>query len=57
MTECDVRETLEACHIYPYMGPKTNHIQNGIILRSDLHTLYDRGLIGIDTNYKIKLTN
>ncbi len=56
MSECDVRDTLEACHIYPYMGPKTNHVQNGIILRADLHTLYDRGLISIDEDYKIRLS-
>jgi hypothetical protein len=53
MTGCDVQDTLEACHVYPYMGPSTNHVQNGVILRSDLHTLYDRGLISINENYKI----
>jgi len=56
MTNCDVTAVLEACHIYPYMGPKTNHVQNGIILRSDLHSLYDQGLIFIDENYKIMLS-
>ena len=56
ITKCDVIDTLEACHIYPYMGPKTNHVQNGIILRADLHTLYDRGLISIDEDYKIRLS-
>lgn len=55
MTNCDVPAALEACHIYPYMGPKTNHIQNGIILRADLHTLYDKGLIYIDKKYTIHL--
>ena len=56
MTNCDVPAALEACHIYPYMGPKTNHIQNGIILRADLHTLYDKGLIYIDEKYIVHLT-
>jgi len=56
MTNCDVTAVLEACHIYPYMGPKTNHHQNGIILRSDLHSLYDQGLIYIDENYIIRLS-
>ena len=53
----DVPQALEACHIYPYMGPKTNHPQNGIILRSDLHSLYDQNLIYIDKNYIIRLSD
>ena len=57
MTTCDVSQALEACHIYPYMGPKTNHPQNGIILRSDLHSLYDQNLIYIDENYIIRLSD
>lgn len=53
ITGCDVIPTLEACHIFPYMGSKTNSSSNGILLRSDLHTLYDRSKICIDQNYKI----
>ena len=30
------------------MGPKTHHVTNGLLLRSDIHTLFDLGLIGID---------
>lgn len=48
LTDCDVVEVLEAGHIVPYMGPTTNHPSNGILLRSDLHTLFDLGLIAID---------
>jgi hypothetical protein len=39
---------LEAAHILPYNGPMTNHPQNGILLRADLHVLFDRKLISID---------
>lgn len=46
---CDVLEVLEAAHIRPFRGPHTNHIQNGLLLRADLHTLFDLGLIGVDT--------
>ena len=49
MTGCDVQEVLEACHIVPYRGPSTNHPGNGILLRADLHTLFDLGLIAIDS--------
>src|SRR4051812_2738126 len=48
VTGCDVRDLLEAAHIVPYQGPDTNHAQNGLLLRSDLHTLFDCGLIAVD---------
>ncbi len=46
---CTVEEALEAAHIVPYSGEDTNHPANGLLLRSDLHTLFDLGLIAIDT--------
>jgi len=49
ISNCDVTETLEAAHILPYRGQHTNHVQNGLLLRTDLHTLFDLDLIGIDT--------
>jgi hypothetical protein len=45
---CDVRQTLEAAHIIPYCGPATNHPANGLLLRADLHVLFDLGLITVD---------
>ncbi len=48
ITGCDVKEALEAAHIYPYQGAHTNDVTNGLLLRADLHTLFDLGLIGID---------
>ncbi len=45
---CDAEPALEAAHIVAYLGPKTNTVQNGVLLRADLHTLFDRGLLGID---------
>lgn len=46
---CDAIPTLEAAHIIPYKGPQTNHISNGLLLRSDIHTLFDLGLLVIDS--------
>lgn len=45
---CTVVQVLEAAHIMPYLGPQTNHLSNGLILRADLHTLFDLGLLAID---------
>jgi predicted restriction endonuclease len=45
-----VEGVLEAAHILGYQGPKTNHPANGLLLRSDLHTLFDLRLIAVDTD-------
>lgn len=50
---CDVREVLEAAHIMPYLGDETNNVRNGLLLRADLHTLFDLGLLKIGLDYKI----
>lgn len=45
---CDVEPLLDAAHIVPYRGPDTNTVQNGLLLRTDLHTLFDLNLLTID---------
>lgn len=45
---CSVVDVLEAAHIHPYRGPETNKVVNGLLLRADLHTLFDCGLLAID---------
>ncbi|WP_250519561.1 MULTISPECIES: HNH endonuclease signature motif containing protein [unclassified Caballeronia] len=47
LSGCPVEEVLEAAHICRYMGEDTNVVENGLLLRADLHTLYDRALIAI----------
>jgi putative restriction endonuclease len=44
---CNAVEALEAAHILPYRGLATNRVQNGFLLRSDLHTLFDLGRLVI----------
>lgn len=34
---------LEAAHIRPYAQGGQHRVENGLLLRSDLHTLFDRG--------------
>lgn len=48
VTGCDAVAALEAAHIIPYFGPQSHHITNGLLLRADLHTLFDLDLVGID---------
>jgi len=39
---------LEAAHIKPYRGKTDSHLENGLLLRADLHTLFDLNLIGVE---------
>lgn len=48
-SKCEVEEVLEAALIRPYRGAQTYHMSNGLLLRSDLHTLFDLGQISVDT--------
>lgn len=47
---CNVLDVLEAAHIDPYRGEASNVVTNGILLRADLHTLFDCKLIRIEPN-------
>lgn len=48
ITACTVQAILEAAHVTPYLGPETNKVSNGMLLRADIHTLWDLGLIAIN---------
>jgi hypothetical protein len=47
VTGCPIFDIVEAAHIQPYRGKKDNHADNGLLLRADIHTLFDLDLIGI----------
>ncbi len=48
ITGCTLQAILEAAHIHPYLGEQTNVVSNGLLLRSDIHTLFDLGLISVE---------
>lgn len=48
ITGCQVLDLLEAAHISPYRGEKDNAESNGILLRTDIHTLFDLNLLSIE---------
>ncbi|WP_406736853.1 HNH endonuclease [Thioclava sp. GXIMD4215] len=52
-----VEAVLEAAHITPYLGDDTNEISNGLLLRADLHTLFDLYLIKINPEtYRVEVS-
>ncbi|WGD29589.1 HNH endonuclease [Ancylobacter sp. WKF20] len=44
----NVSDVLQAAHIQPYNGLSTNKVSNGLLLRADLHNLFDLKLISIN---------
>jgi putative restriction endonuclease len=48
VTGCKIPDVLEAAHIKSYRGKNDNHISNGILLRADIHTLFDLNLVAIE---------
>jgi putative restriction endonuclease len=47
---------LDAAHIQPYLGPTSNHPQNGILLTKEFHTLFDAGLVGVTPEYRVRVS-
>ena len=48
MTGTSATEVLEAAHIQAYSQLGTNSVTNGLLLRSDLHVLFDLFMISVD---------
>jgi hypothetical protein len=41
-------DIVEPAYFKPYRGKPDNHPANGLLLRADLHTLFDLNLIGVE---------
>lgn len=46
---------LEAAHIRPYSQGGKHSIDNGLLLRSDLHRLYDKGYVTVTPDYMFRV--
>lgn len=47
---------LEAAYIKPYASDGPHSVNNGLLLKSDFHTLFDGGNITIDQDYRIDVS-
>ena len=52
---CEIVEILEAAHIRPHANKPNFNVSNGLLLRADLHTLFDLGLLAIDAQLRVRL--
>lgn len=56
ITEEHSLPALEAAHIKPFNESGPHAVNNGLLLRSDFHRLFDRGYITITPEYKIEVS-
>lgn len=47
---------LDAAHIKPFAQEGPNRTSNGLLLRQDLHTLFDKGYMTVDENFRIEIS-
>jgi len=47
---------LEAAHIQPYAQNGPHRVSNGILMRSDLHTLFDGGYLTLSNEFRIEVS-
>ncbi len=48
---------LQASHIKPFADVQGHEIRNGIALRSDIHTLFDRGYVTVTPNHIFRVSS
>jgi len=47
---------LDAAHIRPVFQGGVHRVDNGLLLRSDVHTLFDRGYVTVTPNYQFRVS-
>lgn len=51
-----VEATLDAAHVSPYKGLQSHEVRNGLILRKDIHRLFDDHLLTIDGAGRVRVS-
>ncbi|RMH03173.1 MAG: HNH endonuclease [Planctomycetota bacterium] len=47
---------LDAAHIQPYLGPRSNHPQNGLLLTKEFHALFDAGYVTVTPELEVRVS-
>lgn len=56
ITGSHIRPTLQAAHIRPVTQEGMHRVDNGLLLRSDVHTLFDAGYLGVNERYELQVS-
>lgn len=56
LTNSHVLHVLDAAHIQPYADGGSHDPTNGLLLRQDIHTLFDRGYLTVSPDYRVAVS-
>jgi len=56
LSSSHILHILDAAHIRPYSKGGTHSPTNGLLLRQDIHTLFDRGYLTVTPEYKVEVS-
>ena len=56
ITKEKVLPALEAAHIKPFSASGPHSVKNGILLRSDVHKLFDAGYVTVTSDYRVEVS-
>jgi putative restriction endonuclease len=48
---------LEAAHIRPFADTETHYVKQGLLLRSDVHRLFDAGYVTVTPDYSVEVSS
>ena len=57
LTNSHVLHVLDAAHIKPYALGGSHSPSNGLLLRQDVHTLFDRGYLTVTPDYHVEVSH
>lgn len=59
ITGAKIRPVLEAAHVRPVssLHGGENRLDNGLLLRSDVHRMFDLGYLSVDTRYRLRVSS
>jgi putative restriction endonuclease len=56
ITGSKIAPVLQAAHIQPVTAGGEHRLDNGLLLRSDVHILFDRGYLGVDPLHRLQVS-
>ncbi len=56
LTHSHILHVLDAAHIRPYSEGGSHNPSNGLLLRQDVHTLFDRGYVTVSPEYRVEVS-
>jgi putative restriction endonuclease len=57
ITGSRIRPALQAAHIRPVTKGGEHRLDNGLLLRSDVHAMFDHGYLGVDPEYRLMVSS